>query len=166
MITVNRAPTGTPIYASKDSEFAREQSFVSFRFPVTNCRLFNYEYRLALLYWGWDAQTYQSQRADWDVAIKKRVHRQNRSVQAFLSWRFQQIAASFPATPLPKTLLLWAKLYSSPHIVNDLYLWDKSGNTFPLARWTPGLLTPAGMLPVQAWQSSGQYIWLPLEGPP
>jgi hypothetical protein len=158
------AKPGPKSYAYFESEFARKQDFVSYRLPSTNCRRFNYEYRLALLFWTFEAGTYEAHRDDWDEALKRRVRRQYRSIQAFLNWRFSQLAARFPPGQTPVALLLCAKLYPDPEVLKDLYLWVDTNYIFMMAHWTPGLTPPPGMAPVQAWSKG--LVWLPIEGPP
>ena len=70
-----------------DSEFKPVDPNVYFRLPSPRCRLFNYEYRLALLTWTWTPESQRENPETWRKATLRRVWRQNRSMLAYMRWR-------------------------------------------------------------------------------
>src|SRR5205823_6457860 len=58
-----------------------------FRWPSYDCRLFNYEYRLTLLYWTWTKESFDTYPKDWQKAAIERVRRQQQSILSYLFWR-------------------------------------------------------------------------------
>jgi hypothetical protein len=51
-----------------------------FRLPDSSCRLFNVEFRMALVYWSFDDDTYAKRTEDWRKAVLGRPARQRRSM--------------------------------------------------------------------------------------
>ena len=65
-------------------------------YPKSDCRLFNYEYRLTLLYWTWDRSSADENQEDWRKAAIARVRRQNRSMLAYMTWKLNRARESYP----------------------------------------------------------------------
>jgi hypothetical protein len=141
-------------------------SDIYFRLPNSRCRLFNYEYRLALLYWTWDKKTFEENKDAWRKAVFNRVKRQHRSMMAFLRWHCERALQAYPTMKNPERADLWATLISGPPI-SDPTLFNRDRQAFPIAVWKRTEVVPAGMLPVQARDPySLELIWLPIEDEP
>jgi hypothetical protein len=145
------------------SEFAMRTQFELFRLPSSRCRLFNYEYRLALLFWTSDPESYATEIDKWDRAQCQRVQRQNRSFEAFLRWRCSQIFSRTNA--VPRGIVVWVELYPNSTSFDSRGV-ARSSQTFPLAVWWPKEKVPPSKLPVQAITRQKGFVWLPIEEPP
>jgi hypothetical protein len=172
VVTFDPGPLG-PQLGMIRSEFAPANPDLFFRMPWPSCRLYNYEYRLALLYWSWDEDSYWRRRDEWDEALRQRVRWQNRSMLAYLRWRRDQFVRANPNLPAPTAVVLSAELIPSPP-PSDPYQIRKWIRRFLIARWLPNSPPPPGRLPVQAFDLiQGQYgpppfrhrawVWLPEE---
>jgi hypothetical protein len=131
-----------------------------FRLPESSCRLFNYEYRLALLYWTWSADSFGKHRDEWSQAALDRVRRQQKSMLAYMRWRADRYVRDNPRGLVPTRAELVAELIPSPPPAapDDL---RQPYSMFLLARWFLGTPPPPGCLPVQAYdQVAGQWVWL------
>jgi hypothetical protein len=153
----------------------RNQYLRHFRLPSSNCRLFNYEYRLALLYWTALSEDQMREEPDaWKKARISRVRRQQRSLQAFMHWRLREYLAVNPKPAPPKNVRLVAQITPNPPI--DPFERPRTRLFFWIARIPLDMSAPPGSLPVQAFEGDpfsnrnqgefDQFIWLPHEGPP
>jgi hypothetical protein len=148
------------------SEFAPQDPNWYVHLPNSRCRLFNYEYRLALLYWTWDAEAAWNRRDEWSRVSRERVRRQNHSMLAYMKWRTNQYLAANPRRATPSHVYLLAEIVPNPPIEKSAAMRQVS-RQFTLALWQPFLPTPSGMFPLQAIDLfSSEPTWLPIEGPP
>jgi hypothetical protein len=145
------------------SDFIPKDPSKYFRLPWSNCRLFNFEYRLALLYWTWTAERMREEPGLWRRAGLMRVRRQQRSLQSFMNWRLHQYVTANPTAPPPTQVTLFAQLLPAPDL--DLETGPRTRFGFWIARYLPGTQAPAGCLPVQAWDTDA-FIWLRIEDEP
>jgi hypothetical protein len=151
------------------SPFIPADPHVYFRLPGPSCRLFNYEYRLALLYWTWTEESYRERREEWDRAPGERVHRQKRSMLAYMRWRVGKYLRDNPGAAAPALVQLYADLIPSPPpeaptaMRRTSVMKHAEWHRFALARWLPGAAPPPGYLPIQApiWQVG--WVWVPEE---
>jgi hypothetical protein len=140
-----------------NSPFLPDDPNFYFRWPSPRCRLFNYEYRLTLLYWTWSEESERDRPEEWRKAAVDRVRRQNRSMLAYLRWRTAPYFTALPSVPPNLTVTLWAELVPSPPPA-DPSAMRKPPDSQMLARWLPGQVSPSGWLPVQAFDHG--WTWL------
>jgi hypothetical protein len=139
------------------SSFKPVDPHVYFRTPWPSCRLFNYEYRLALLYWRWTPESYREHPEEWRQAAVRRVRWQHRSMLAYMRWRLDKYLRRNPKAVAPTVVGLYAELIPSPPPEAPDAM-RQAPMTFGLARWLPGTPPPPGNLPIQAGRA-----WLPEE---
>jgi hypothetical protein len=144
------------------SSFMPDDPNSYFRPPRTFGRLFNYEYRLGLLYWTWSEASYRDQPSRWRDAAIDRVRRQTRSMLAFMRWRVDHDRILNPAAGLPSEITITAQMIPPP--APEFARPPQFG--FRLARWQPNAVVPPGYLPVQAGYANADWIWLAVEGEP
>lgn len=161
------------------SRFVPQDPEHHIRLPSLDCRLFNYEYRLALLFWT--TQNPYDRRSEWEEIIKGRVRRQNRSIQAYMSWRCNVYRRTNPRKPFASDWKFLVETIPNPPLedpsgirvrLNPIAAAHFNHTTHLIATWSPNAVVPQGMLPVQAVNpfSSGSVQdavhWLPIEEPP
>jgi hypothetical protein len=146
------------------SSFAPSDPNVYFRLPWPSCRLFNYEYRLTLLYWTWTEERYYSEdhEAVWRGAVNKRVRRQNRSLLCYLTWRMNDHLRKNTRSIKPTIVEIYAELFPAPPLDSPDSM-RRANLLFPLARWSPAMTVPADCLPLQAMPWWRTPTWLPRE---
>jgi hypothetical protein len=150
------------------SRFEPKDADYYFRLPGTECRLFNYEYRLALLYWTWSWESFAERRGEWRQAALDRVRRQQRSMLAYMRWRMDRYLLDNPGRPTPDAVELYAHLIPTPPpgSVSSRLGMPSGFRTMFLARWFPNTALPPGCLPVQAYDPEpgpATWVWLPEE---
>ena len=121
-----------------------------FRLPESRCRLFNYEYRLALLYWVWSPESFAKEPDAWRTAAVTRVLRQQRSIEAYLAWRQRQFMQDHEHKP--NELILSVRQIAGGEIVGERNLarWKQRDRPHPL------------FLSLQAWDPiEGVWSYLP-----
>lgn len=113
-----------------------------FRWPESRCRLFNYEYRLALLYWVWSPEQFAEQPDAWRQAAMRRVQRQRRSMTEYM----RRAAAT------ADELVLSVRQIAGGAVQRDI----------PLARWSK-----ANPTQIQAWDPiDRKWLNVPVGGEP
>jgi hypothetical protein len=120
------------------------------RRPGSLDRLFHYEARLGLIMLAWDRQAAARYPEVWQKLIAERVHRQWKSIQAYLRWRSQMFQQAHLELPAPKQVILHIRLYPTPGPGEDREVRAEPVEQ-PLARWQPGTAPRPGYLPVEAW---------------
>jgi hypothetical protein len=146
--------------ATLRSEFSPMDPDSYLRLPSSSCRLFNYEYRLALVLWAWERSSYEENRDRWHQAIQKRVARQHRSIQTYLAWRTHGFALG------NSPVYLYAELVPNPPL-HDPSFERAAALPFPLAIWEPGGHSSYNLQALANWEiPSGKKTWLPIEDEP
>jgi hypothetical protein len=160
-----------PVRVQLQSPFKPVDPHVYFRSLWPSCRLFNYEYRLALLFWRWDNEKmsngsyFSEHREEWRQAAFQRVRWQNRSMQAYMRWRVDKYLRENPQAIAPATVALGVETIPSPP-PDSPFAFRRDGPWFWLALWSPKAAVPPGNLPVQAidlWSQPMRWVWLPEE---
>jgi hypothetical protein len=143
------------------SPFRPDNPEVYVRWPEPSCRLFNYEYRLALLYWTWTQKSFDENPDEWQRAALERVRRQNRSMVAYMQWRVNKYLRSHPGSVVPTAVLLSAEMIPSPPPESP-WAFRAVERFRHLAYWFPATPSPPGCLPVAASDPiSMRWVWLP-----
>jgi len=129
-----------------------------FHSPGSLDRLFHYESRLGLILTAWDQQSARQDPDIWRQAITDRVHRQWRSMRAYLGWRVTQFEHEHPDAPPPKQVILSMRIY--PTLRPDQPNWTWRGPTEQaLARWRPDAPPSSDYLPVEMCDPvSGRFL--------
>lgn len=117
-----------------------------FRLPEPSCRLFNFEYRLALLYWIWSRESFADQPEAWRAAASRRVMRQQRSMQAYMAWRQRQFMEEYGRPT--NELILSARQIADGKVTGE----------FNLSRWVQRDRPHPLFLSLQAWDPVDQ-VW-------
>jgi len=131
-----------------------------FRPPGSFDRLFHYEIRLGLIFWGWSAESLQEHPDLWREAVENRVRRQWKSMRAYLRWRVGRFQSEHPDLPPPRQALLLIRLYRTPKPGQEPPKWD-GPIELPLARWLPHEDNASGSLPMQMCDpATGQFLVL------
>lgn len=114
------------------SRFEPEDLGRWFRLPESSCRLFNYEYRLALLYWVWSPEMFAKEPEAWRAAATKRVLRQHRSMQSYLAWRQRQFMQQHDHKP--NELILSVRQIADGKVTGEqnLIRWVQRDRDHPL----------------------------------
>jgi hypothetical protein len=118
-----------------------------FHVPGSFDRLFHYEIRLGLIFWGWSEQSLKEHPDLWRQAVENRVRHQAKSVRAYLRWRIARFQAEHPELPPPQQAILFIRLYKTPPSGSALQ-WQGPFE-LPLARWLPEQDSSPGVLPIQ-----------------
>jgi hypothetical protein len=157
-------PAPQPPWVRLQSSFRPDDPHVYFRLPWRSCRLFNYEYRLALLYWRWDYwDYYRDHRDEWRQMAVERVRWQNRSMLTYMRWRVDKYLREHPRAVQPAIVALFADTIPSPPPTSPNAL-RRDGHPFQIAQWYPGPPPPPpGHLPIQAFDPQAGWVWLPEE---
>jgi len=131
-----------------------------FHVPGSFDRLFHYEIRLGLIFWGWSEQSLKEHPDLWQQAVEKRVRHQAKSIRAYLRWRIAAYRAEHPELPPPKQAILFVRLYKTPPAGQELQ-WQGPFE-LPLARWLPDQDSSPGTLFVQVCDPvTGRFKSLP-----
>jgi hypothetical protein len=130
--------------------------------PEPRCRLYNYEYRLAVAGWTWDREPLDEQAAGLATLAVAQVRRQYRSMHAYLRWRLDQYRAAHPDEPPPDVLELRALQIMPP----DPRTGTRGpARELPIASWEPATEPPPGCPPIRVFDpQTGKPAWLSAEG--
>jgi hypothetical protein len=148
------------------SQFVPADANYYFRAPSSACRLFNFEYRLALLYWNWDSLSYWDRRGEYAKSTELRVRRQNRSMLAYMRWKMDRFLSANPLQGAPARVALLAEIIPSPPMNDPWAMREPPHRGYDIALWECMTPTPAGMMPVQSSNVFSGVKWLPIEGEP
>lgn len=143
------------------SEFEPSDPDHYFRPPEPSCRLYNSEYRMALVYWSWSEQSFADHRAEWRQKLLDRVRIQRRSIQAFLRWHVRHYRHDHPNAAMPDEVELRARLVPAPPIDGGPRgpIVEK-----PIAKWRPNDPPDPGLLPLEAFDlAANRWVRLAAE---
>ncbi len=88
----------------------------------------------------------------WREAIEGKVREENKAIEAYLRWRLRRFQVQHPELPLPKQVILWARVYRVPPPDHCPEPWSWLGpEQTPVARWQPEAHWEAGHLPVEMY---------------
>jgi hypothetical protein len=126
--------------------------------PSSDCRLFNYEFRLTNPLWFWSEENFRAEPKDWREWLMYRVGRQWKSMRAYLTWRMRRYLAEHPGESPPTEVVLLVRLHPIAPPGN-------AGSATPLpyerplARWVLPRGAFLGKLPVEVFDPvADQFI--------
>ncbi len=155
---VKEKPTYAPVRLGSIIEPENPRHY--FHVPGSGDRLFHYEVRLGLIFWGWSEESLKEHPDLWQQAIETRVRHQAKSIRAYLRWRVDRYLAEHRDLPPPKQAILFVRLYKTPPAGQQL-AW-KGPYELPLARWLPEQESTPGTLALQMCDPvTGSYKRLP-----
>lgn len=129
--------------------------------PEPRCRLYLYEYRMAVAGWSWDPRPLDEQAvtlAENGAAQAKRLHR---SIQSYLRWTAHRFRAAHRNERPPDVVELRATLFPAPDPQTGI---RPPGRDLSIAAWELATEPPPGHLPLRIFDpSTGRQIWLPAE---
>jgi hypothetical protein len=143
-------------FAPADAEHPRGRP------PEPRCRLYNYEYRIAICGWSWVQRPLEEQLGRLAENAALQSGRQRRSIAAYLHWSWDRYRDSHPGESVPDVVELRAALYPAPDPSSGV---RPPGRDLPIAAWEPGVEPPPGHLPLKSFEpGTGRSVWLPAEG--
>jgi len=130
--------------------------------PEPRCRLYLYEYRMAVAGWSWDPRPLAEQSATLAQNAASQADRMRRSIQAYLRWSLDRYRTGHADERVPDAVELRAVLYPAPHTETGV---RPPGRELPIAVWEPAGQLPPGHFPLKYFEpGSGRTVWLPAEG--
>lgn len=160
VVEVTSFDGGRPLIASVRSGLEPDDPGDYFRWPGPSSRLAAYEFLLIVIYWHCDRESLETQAEFWRSAVRDRVRRQQRSLQAYFRWNAALFKKRYGALAPAAYLTLSVKVYPSPAPGEA-----RRAEPFiiPLARWSPDR-PPEGALPVEAYDPVlKRFVRLPAE---
>jgi len=145
------------------SSFEPEEPRSYFKLPGSGDRLFHYEGRLGLIMIYWDPDMPKRFPNEWREAVKDRVHRQWKSIRAYLRWRVLQYLTEHPELPPPTQAILRIRIFRTPEPGQQTVAWGEPID-LALARWQPCREPAPGSLPVEAFDPVDQRFVTLQEG--
>jgi hypothetical protein len=130
--------------------------------PEPRCRLYLYEYRMAVAGWSWDPRPLAEQSETLAKNATEQAARLRRSIQAYLRWSWDRYRRAHPDERVPDVVELRAALYPAPDRETGV---RPTGRDLPIAAWEPAAEPPAGHFPLKFFEpGTGRLVWLPAEG--
>src|SRR5919108_6532523 len=82
--------------------------------PEPRCRLYNYEYRVAIAGWSWDPRPLEKQSLTLAQNAASQADRMRHSIRAYLRWSLDRYRDAHPDDRGPDRVELRAALYPAP----------------------------------------------------
>src|SRR5262245_35362448 len=129
--------------------------------PEPRCRLYLYEYRMAVAGWSWDPRPLDAQTVTLAENAAAQAGRLHHSIQAYLRWPLDRHRAAHPDDRAPDVVELRAALYPAPDPQTGI---RRPGRDLPIAAWEPGVEPPPGHISLKIFEpGTGRLVWLPAE---
>jgi hypothetical protein len=129
--------------------------------PEPRCRLYNYEYRIAISGWSWVRRPLAEQLDTLAENAAAQTGRQRRSIAAYLRWSLDRYRAAHPGEPAPDIVELRAALYPAPDPATGV---RPPSRDLPIAAWEPAAQPPPGHIPLKYFDpATARRVWLPAE---
>jgi hypothetical protein len=131
-----------------------------FRWPDARGRLNAYAFVVAIAYWDCNPQSLLERGDEWRDAVRTRVRRQQRSLQAWFRTSSNIFREWHPDLPAPQDMTLYVQIIPSP-----LPGQSERAPTMlvPLARWRSDRPPDPGFLPVEAYDPVAKdFVRLPV----
>lgn len=103
-----------------DSSFEPSDPTNYIHWPSSDCRLFNYEFRLTNPLWFWSEENFRADPEDWRDWLTYRVARQWKSMRAYMNWRMRRYLAEHPDESMPTETVLLVRLHPIPPPTADI----------------------------------------------
>jgi hypothetical protein len=130
--------------------------------PEPRCRLYLYEYRMAVAGWSWAPRPLEEQSLTLAENAAAQARRLHRSIPAYLRWSLDRYRAVHPDDRAPDVVELRAALFPAPDPRTGI---RPHGRDLPIAAWEPAGEPPPGHIPLKIFEpSTGRLVWLPAEG--
>lgn len=127
--------------------------------PSSDCRLFNYEFRLTNPLWFWSEEDFQKDPEEWREWLTYRVYRQQKSLRAYMNWRMRRYLAAHPGESKPTEAVLLVRLHPIAPPGDDAAV-APSPYERPLAMWMPSH-NNLGLKPVQVFDPvTERFVYL------
>ncbi len=96
------------------SEFLPDDPRHYVRVPITNSRIFNYEFRMTQALWFCTDESLAKMPEFWETWVPHRVSRQRKSLRAYLEWKTATYLQQHPELAPPTEARLLVRCYWTP----------------------------------------------------
>lgn len=130
--------------------------------PEPACRLYLFEYRMAVAGWSWDPRPLDEQSITLAKNAGSQADRMRYSILAYLHWSLNRYRTAHSDERVPDVVELRAALYPAPDPATGV---RPAVRDLPIAAWEPAAEPPPEYFPLKAFEpATGKLVWLPSEG--